>query len=131
VSNNINYFLKYHVNTSQNSILLDMVHKEMIEVTEFEDGTFRFYLKNEHNCILMTSEIIKSDSAVQKIIGALSQANGNVLRFERITNHQGNFLFNVKNTNGISIGHSELYSSEAGMENGIRNLKILLSGLQL
>jgi len=44
-------------------------------------------------------------------------------RFERTTNHGGDFQFRLKNINGELIGNSLSYSSEAGMENGIKNLR--------
>ena len=43
--------------------------------------------------------------------------------FERKTNLQGRFLFNLKDDDGNLIGSSQLYDSEAGMENGINNLQ--------
>ncbi|MGB5667196.1 MAG: YegP family protein, partial [Maribacter sp.] len=39
------------------------------------------------------------------------------------------FLFSLKNNGGQIIGISELYSSEAGMENGIKNLKNRIASL--
>jgi len=43
--------------------------------------------------------------------------------FERKTNYEGNFLFSIKNKKGHLIGNSLLYGSEAGMENGIKNIQ--------
>lgn len=102
----------------------------MIAITELEEGSFGFRLKNEHDRVLLTSVAVKTTEKVQELIDNLNQEDGNRLRYERKTNHKGDFLFNVKNTAGQLIGKSELYSSEAGMENGIRNLKIVLSSLK-
>jgi len=102
----------------------------MIAITELEEGTFGCYLKNEHDRVMLTSIAVKTTEEIQKLIDNLNQVNGNGLRYERKTNHKGDFLFNVKNADGQLIGRSELYSSEAGMENGIRNLKIVLSSLK-
>lgn len=41
---------------------------------------------------------------------------------ERKTNTEGKFLIELKKTNGETIGSSGLYSSEAGMENGLLNI---------
>jgi len=43
--------------------------------------------------------------------------------FERKTNHKGEFQFSLKDSDGKIIGHSQNYNSEAGMENGIKNLR--------
>ncbi|MDO1514828.1 DUF1508 domain-containing protein [Maribacter confluentis] len=43
--------------------------------------------------------------------------------FERKTTTDGKFLVQLKNSLGETIGSSGLYSSEAGMENGILNIK--------
>ncbi len=44
-------------------------------------------------------------------------------KFERKTNHSGAFMFSLKDENGKIVGYSQCYNSEAGMENGIKNLK--------
>ena len=43
--------------------------------------------------------------------------------FERKTVHSGKFQFTLKDRSGRAVGHSELYQSEAGMENGIKNTR--------
>jgi len=43
--------------------------------------------------------------------------------FQRKTDHSGYFLFDLKNIDGKLLGSSQLYNSEAGLENGIKNLK--------
>ncbi|MBU3024629.1 YegP family protein [Zobellia galactanivorans] len=50
--------------------------------------------------------------------------------FERKTNHDGQFLFYLKDANGQILGHSLPYGSEAGMENGIKNLINSLNALK-
>ncbi len=47
--------------------------------------------------------------------------------FERKTDYNGKFLFILKNSEGKVLGNSMLYNSEAGMENGIKNLKTSIS----
>jgi len=62
----------------------------------------------------------------------LSTLNKNQqIHFERKTNYKGKFQFSLKDSNGQLIGHSEPYSSEAGMENGIKNLKKSISEFKL
>jgi len=102
----------------------------MIEIAELDNGSFGFCIKTEHNRLLLTSVSMESAEKVEKMIANLNDhLPGKRLRYERKTNHKGDFLFNVKNSEGQVIGHSELYNSEAGMQNGINNLKILLASL--
>ncbi len=49
--------------------------------------------------------------------------------FERKTNTEGKFHFSLKDDDGRIIGHSEPYDSEAGMENGIKNLQEKIQSL--
>nr|WP_245224787.1 YegP family protein [Pseudozobellia sp. WGM2] len=42
--------------------------------------------------------------------------------FERKTNNTGQFFFNLNDDKANLIGTSQLYDSEMGMENGIKNL---------
>ena len=44
-------------------------------------------------------------------------------KFERKTAKNGKFHFNLKAGNGQIIGSSQMYASEAGMENGIESVK--------
>lgn len=46
-----------------------------------------------------------------------------ILKFERKTAANGKFHFNLKAGNGQIIGSSQMYASEAGMENGIDSVK--------
>ena len=73
-------------------------------------------------------EFTDKDEA-QKTVKSLNPIIHNSIRFERKTNHDGLFLFSLKNVNGKVIGHSQLYNSEAGMENGINNLSNRISSL--
>lgn len=99
----------------------------MIEITEIKDGSFQFCIKTENNQILLTSVRVNSMEKVEEMINELNRSGGKQLRFERKTNHKGKFFFNIKNEGGQLMATSECYSSEAGMENGIKNLKIRLA----
>lgn len=101
----------------------------MIEITEINDEAFQFCLKTENNQILLTSVKVNSVEKIEKMIYELNKSGGNRLRFERKTNHKGKFFFNIKNKGGQLLATSECYSSEAGMENGIKNLKFRLATL--
>jgi uncharacterized protein YegP (UPF0339 family) len=48
---------------------------------------------------------------------------GNDARFERKVSKKGQPYFSLNAANGQSIGKSEMYSGNAGMENGIASVK--------
>lgn len=95
----------------------------MIEIRKGENDTFHFHLKSAGGQTLLKSidfsTIEEVESTVEKLI-PLADEQSNI---ERRTNYNGNFLFNLKDTNGKIIGNSLLYDSEAGMENGITRLR--------
>ncbi|GAB5474433.1 MAG: hypothetical protein Mars2KO_25320 [Maribacter sp.] len=96
----------------------------MIEVIkEKDDDSFRFSLKAESGSVLLTSALFQNEGEVSRIVQSLGILQGKRNAFERKTNHDGQFLFHLKNVNGEVIGTSQSYRSEAGMENGIKNLK--------
>lgn len=92
----------------------------MIEVKEQND-TYYFVVKAENGHTLLNSVPFSNKAELKRTIRNLNSLNDVLKVFERKTNHEGKFLFNVKNTDGKLIGSSEFYSSEAGMENGIKN----------
>jgi len=95
----------------------------MIEISEEKDKTYRFTLKGENGINLLGSIPFKSKRQIEKIIHQLKPGATSALRFERKTNYNGKFLFNLKNTSGQLIGNSGVFESEAGMENGIIHIK--------
>lgn len=96
----------------------------MIEIIKEKDNNFlRFALKAESGNVLLRSTLFQNESEVRQIVQSLGTLQGKRNAFERKTNHDGQFLFNLKNRNGEVIGTSQSYRSEAGMENGIKNLK--------
>ncbi|MGI9551018.1 MAG: YegP family protein [Aurantibacter sp.] len=102
---------------------------QMIEISQQEDNTYKFYIKTESGQLLLTSRGVKSMDKIEQMTDLLKGSDKMRLLFERKTNHQGKFLFNIKDKNGQLLGTSELYNSEAGMENGIKNLKIRIATL--
>ena len=90
---------------------------------------FSFKLKTQSGHTLLRSVEFKEEEEAHNTVRSLIQLSDNSVRFERKTNHDGMFLFNLKNSGGKLIGHSQLYNSEAGMENGIKNLKNTITSL--
>ena len=95
----------------------------MIELTKENGNGFRFRITSESGHLLLNSILFSDEHKAKNSARELPKIIAAQNVFERKTNHEGKFLFNLKNTNGVIIGQSQLYSSEAGMENGIKNLK--------
>ena len=101
----------------------------MIEIKKQNDSSYKFHVQTENGQVLMTSRTLISIDEVEALVELMNAENKKGLLYERKTNHEGEFLFNVKDADGQLIGSSQLYNSEAGMENGINNLKIRLAAL--
>ncbi len=101
----------------------------MIEINKRGTGMFSFNLKTQGGHTLLKSVEFNDEQEAQSIVKSLNPRSENGIRFERKTNHDGMFLFNLKNSGGKLIGQSQLYNSEAGMENGIKNLENTITSL--
>ncbi|MBC8769975.1 YegP family protein [Arenibacter sp. BSSL-BM3] len=99
----------------------------MLEIKKESDTTYTFSLQSESGQALLTSVPFNSRAEIDDTIAKLKILVGQSSVFERKTDYNGKFLFIMKNTEGKIIGKSMLYSSEAGMENGIKNLKTSIS----
>lgn len=99
----------------------------MVEIKKENENRYIFILKAESGNTLLNSISFSNENEAKKVVHNLRTSTKKV--FERKTNHKGEFLFNVKNKNGQLIGSSQLYGSEAGMENGIKNLQNRITSL--
>lgn len=94
----------------------------MVEIFKENDASYRFVMKSPSGGTLLNSIEFKSRDAVRQTILQLGDLIKQATTIERRTNHNGKFQFNLKDKTGKIIGQSLLYNSEAGMENGIKNL---------
>ena len=101
----------------------------MIEIKKANNDTYLFYLKTSDGQTLLESISFESKDEIETTVSELSPLADSHGTIERKTNYKGDFLFNLKDKSGRIIGNSQLYSSEAGMENGIRNLKRRIASL--
>lgn len=95
----------------------------MIEIRKVGEANYRFQIKNEIGNTILDSISFSSQDEVDKTVSELIPLIDTPGVFERKTDYSGKFLFNLKNLNGQIIGSSQMYDSEAGMENGINNVK--------
>lgn len=95
----------------------------MIEITKQQTNKYTFVLKAASGQTLLSSVTFSNEKKAKETVNKLNELSSHRNTFERKTNHSGEFLFSLKNNQGEIIGNSQLYQSEAGMENGIKNLK--------
>lgn len=95
----------------------------MVAIEKDNSKGYRFLLKSEGGQTLLRSIPFSTETEVNKTLKKLKQVKGVPIGFERKTDHQGRFMFNLKDSKGNLIAESEGYTSEAGMENGIKNLR--------
>ena len=103
----------------------------MIEISKRNDNRYQFSLKTAEGKTLLESVDFGSEAEIKQTVKELIPLVQRQNCFERKTNYDGNFLFNLKDKNGKIIGNSLLYESEAGMENGIKNLSKRITHLSL
>ena len=95
----------------------------MIEFQKTGHNDYCFLVKSVTGKTLLKSIPFPSKDAMESSLATLEVTNGIDRKlFERKTNTEGKFLIELKNPNGQTIGSSGLYSSEAGMENGLLNI---------
>lgn len=102
----------------------------MIKINKEDNNTYNFSLNTPHGNALLYSIGFSSEEEIKNVVDSLRFPDKPQYAFERRTDHNGNFLFNLKDKKGRLIGKSQLYSSEAGMENGIKNLKNRIAHLK-
>ena len=99
----------------------------MIEVKKKGNSNFQFFVKSASGRVLLESIPFIDNSSLEATLKDLKNESVLTKRFERKTNFDGKFLFNLKNDQGVIVGSSGLYNSEPGMENGIKNLTEILT----
>lgn len=95
---------------------------DLLDINKENDNTYHFSLRAKNGGVILNSVAFKSKEEIQKTFSEFTSLS-DTANFERKTNHNGKFLFSLKTKAGIIIGNSQLYNSEAGMENGIKNTK--------
>ncbi len=86
-------------------------------------GKFHFNLKAGNGEIILTSETYESKAAAENGIASVRVNAPLDERFERKSSVKNEPYFVLKAANHEVIGRSEMYSSNAAMENGISSVK--------
>jgi uncharacterized protein YegP (UPF0339 family) len=103
----------------------------VLEILKDREKAYRFVVKSREGHALLESVSFSDSDTARKTIGELKQRIRYPGSFERRTDHNGRFQFTLKDARGRVIGHSQLYSSEAGMENGITHTQNQISDGEL
>ena len=87
------------------------------------NGDFQFSLKAGNGEIILTSQGYSTKESCGRGVESVRLNSQNDERYERRQASNGNYFFVLKAANGEIIGTSEMYISQAGMENGITSVK--------
>lgn len=101
----------------------------MIQIKKESDHTYTFEIQSKEGQALLHSTPFNDREKMERTIASLKEWGKLQSSFERKTNYHGKFFFLFNNCDGKLVGNSLFYSSEAGMENGIKNLKNVISHL--
>lgn len=93
------------------------------EIYEDKAGEFRFRLKAGNGQVILASEGYKAKSGVTNGVESVRKNAPDDARYERKDTKSGQFMFNLKSTNGQVIGTSEQYTTTAARDNGIESVK--------
>ena len=93
------------------------------EITQANDGQYRFSLKAGNGEVILTSELYKAKPSALVGIESVQENCKDDSRYERLTAKNGKPYFNLKAANHQVIGTSQLYSSEQSREKGIDSVK--------
>lgn len=93
------------------------------EIKKSKNEKFLFNLKAGNGQIILSSEMYETKAACENGIESVKKNAPDDNRYERKTSTGGEPYFVLKAGNGQEIGRSEMYTSTAGMENGIESVK--------
>ena len=99
------------------------IHTGKYVISIAKNGGNYFNLKATNDQTILTSEIYSSKSACTNGIDSVRNNCDDDNNYERKLSSNNKHYFCLKASNGQVIGKSELYESEAAMENGIASVK--------
>lgn len=93
------------------------------ELKKGASGQFMFNLKAGNGEVILTSETYTTKAAANDGIASCKKNSGTDANYDRKTSKAGQPYFVLLAGNKQVIGKSEMYSSAAAMENGIRSCR--------
>jgi uncharacterized protein len=97
-------------------------------ITKRTNGEFQFNLKANNGQTILSSEGYSSKPACNNGIESVRTNSQDDAKYDRKTSSNGKSYFNLKAANRQIIGTSEMYETDAAMENGIASVKINAPG---
>ena len=91
-------------------------------ISKRKNGEFQFVLKAGNGQVILASEGYSSKAACDNGIESVRKNSQVDTRFDRLEAKNGKFYFNLKATNGQTVGNSEMYESVAARDNGIASV---------
>lgn len=93
------------------------------EIGKRANGEFQFVLRAGNGQVILTSEGYSTKQGCQAGIESVRANGQDDARFERKLASNGKPYFNLKASNGQTIGSSEMYADESGRDNGIASVR--------
>lgn len=95
----------------------------IFELKPAAGGKFMFNLKAGNGEVILTSQLYEAKAGAEKGIASVKTNAPHDERYERKTSKSGDPYFVLTAGNHEVIGKSEMYTTTAGMENGIASVK--------
>ncbi len=92
-------------------------------MTKTNNGHLVVNLKAGNGEVILTSDFYKSKAEANAGVADVRSSAKNDAQFDRRTSKANEPFFSLKGADGSYIGKSEMYTSEAGMENGIKSVR--------
>ncbi len=93
------------------------------EVKKTEAGKFMFNLKAANGQVILTSQQYATKDTAANGIESVRKHAAEDVNYQRKESSAGEPFFVLVAKNGQTIGNSQMYSSPAAMENGIKSVK--------
>jgi uncharacterized protein YegP (UPF0339 family) len=93
------------------------------ELHKSKDGQFHFDLKAGNGETILSSELYRAKGSAQAGIASVQANSPTDDRYERKVSSNGKPFFNLRATNHLVIGTSQMYSSTSSMEEGVASVK--------
>ena len=93
------------------------------EISQANDGQYRFVLKAGNSEVILTSELYKANASALNGIDSVQKNSPEDGRYDRLEAKNGKPYFNLKAANHQIIGTSQLYGSEQARDKGIESVK--------
>jgi len=92
-------------------------------ITKRKNNEYQFNLEAVNGQVILTSEGYVAKASCIKGIESVKNNAATDARYDRKVSTNQKYYFNLKAGNGEIIGTSQMYTTEAGRDNGIESVK--------